>query len=194
MARGVEAAPLAHTAYDNEGTRTAVQGLALPLLQMQTHAWLLEVSVMLSDICLLLLALSLGMLGRRASASCSQRWWALRIVLAHVWLWWLSAPAAAALTMASGLEAAALIGAQIAVAEMSLGLIGPRTVFLWGLAKLTYGLEELRPAQVLQQELVAAGWGWIMACGFRQLVRWAHVRCGAMLRRERGEHAYLINI
>ena len=74
-------------------------------------------------------------------------------------------------------------------------LIGPRTVFLcWGLAKLTYGLEELRPAQVLQQELVAAGWGWIMACGFRQLVWWAHVRCGAMLRRERGEHAYLINI
>ena len=33
-ARGVEAAQLAHTAYDNEGTRTAVQGLALPLLQM----------------------------------------------------------------------------------------------------------------------------------------------------------------
>ena len=64
--------------------------------------------------------------------------------------------------MASGLEAAALVGAQIAVAEMSLGLIGPRTVFLWGLAKLTYGLEELRPAQVLQQELVAAGWGWII--------------------------------
>ena len=42
-------------------------------------------------------------------------------------------------------------------------LIGPRTVFLcWGLAKLTYGLEELRPAEVLQQELVAAGWGWII--------------------------------
>ena len=37
--------------------------------------------------------------------------------------------------MASGLEAAALIGAQIAVAEMSLGLIGPRTLFLcWSLA------------------------------------------------------------
>ena len=41
-----------------------------------------------------------------------------------------------------------------------------------------------RPAQVLQQELVAAGWGWIMACGFRLLVRWAHVWCGAMLRRK----------
>ena len=97
--------------------------------------------------------------------------------------------------MASGLEAAALVGAQIAVAEMSLGLIGPRTVFLcWSLAKLTYGLEELRPAEVLQRELVAASWGWIIACGFRQLVWWAHVRCGAMLRRERGEHAYFINI
>ena len=42
-------------------------------------------------------------------------------------------------------------------------------------------IEELQPTEVLQQELVSAGWGWIMACGFRQLAWCAHARCGAML-------------
>ena len=143
----------------------------MPTLETQTQAWVIETSVLLSNLCLLLVFFGLPLVA-------STRWWPLLHSLL-VWAFSLALNAAMGVPPLLSHDAVAL-----GLLLMCGSTVGHRTVFFgWNVAKLLSGLEELREAEALDEQLWAAlgrcAAAWLMC----EAVQWMHDAVGRHVQR-----------